>query len=51
MPTMTCCMYGVVTPGSKNSGCSLRLFGGVRMIDAGVVSSGTPPFQRHRVPP
>ena len=37
-----------MTPGSKNSGCSLRLFGGVRTIEAGVVSAGHAAVERHR---
>ena len=41
-PNTYCCMYGVVTFGSKNNGCSFRLFGGVRTIEPGVVNWGTP---------
>ena len=31
----------LTTSGSKKSGCSLRLFGGVRLIDDGVLSCGS----------
>jgi hypothetical protein len=42
MPTTYWCTYGVRMPGSKNSGCSLRRFGGVRLMAGGVSSAGTP---------
>ena len=49
-PAMNCCMYGVATSSSKNSGCSLRRLGGVRLIAGGVVSCGTPSINDSAVP-